>query len=104
MVLGSPGGSKIITSVLQTLIRRYDFGWSLEEAIERPRWHHQWLPDYVQLEPNALTDELCQKLEDRGHQLKVADSLFGNVTAIARENGLWVGVADGRRGGSAMGF
>ena len=104
MVLGSPGGSKIITSILLTLIRHYDYGWSLEEAIEWPRWHHQWLPDFVQLERDALTEEIRLELENRGHRLKVADSMFGNITAIARENGLWVGVADGRRGGSAQGF
>ena len=54
MIVGTPGGSTIITSVFQTILNAYEFGMEMQAAVEAPRFHHQWLPDVVVLEPNRI--------------------------------------------------
>src|SRR5690606_27476417 len=63
MVLGTPGGSTIITSVLQTILNVYEFNMSMQQAVDAPRFHHQWLPDIITMEPNKFSDDLKVKLE-----------------------------------------
>jgi gamma-glutamyltranspeptidase/glutathione hydrolase len=103
LVLGSPGGATIITSVLQVLVNVLDHGMSLEDAVAAPRIHHQWLPDVVRHEPYALPADVAQALVARGHALERTARL-GNVNAIAAgPDGMWLGVADPRRAGTAAG-
>ena len=66
MILGTPGGSTIITSVLQTILNVHEFGMDIQSAINAPRFHHQWLPDKIEFE-NGVFDELSmKKLQDKG--------------------------------------
>ena len=68
-VLGTPGGSTIITAVLQTLLNLIDFQMDVQEAVDAPRFHHQWLPDETSVESRALSPDTRRLLEDWGHHL-----------------------------------
>ena len=70
MVVGTPGGSTIITSVFQTIINVIDFDMNMQGAIDYPRFHHQWKPDLIQHEGNRFNDQLAKKLKGFGHQFK----------------------------------
>lgn len=70
LVVGAPGGSTIITAVLQTILNVVEYGMPLDEAVEAPRFHHQWLPDQIKVEPTAIDTVERQILWDMGHQLK----------------------------------
>ena len=81
MVVGSPGGSTIITSVFQMVVNVVDFQLGMQEAVDAARFHHQWLPDQISLEENAL-DSLCiRELEELGHKLVTREPI-GRVDAI----------------------
>ena len=83
MILGSPGGSTIITSVAQTILNVYEFGMDVQAAVNAPRFHHQWLPDVVSFEPNLFSKELISALEQKGYNTEVHRSLvIGAVDAI----------------------
>jgi gamma-glutamyltranspeptidase/glutathione hydrolase len=69
MVLGSPGGSRIITIVLQVLLNVIDHGMSPQEAVDAPRIHHQWLPDAIMAEPYAVSPDTRRLLEAAGYRL-----------------------------------
>ena len=101
LVLGSPGGPTIITTVFQVVSNIIDQGMTLAAAIESPRFHHQALPDVFFLEGQAVAREVATQLEARGHQLRERSGFSGDVSAIAREGEAWLGVADPRRGGGA---
>jgi len=81
MVLGSPGGSRIITIVLETLMNVVDYGMNLQEAVDAPRIHHQWLPDEISAEPYALSPDTAKVLTDMGYTLKT-QSPWGAAEAI----------------------
>ena len=102
MVVGGPGGGRIITSVLQTILNVVDFGMNIQDAIDRPRFHHQWQPDETTLEPGFSPDTIAL-LEKRGHivkSIRPASSIFGIVV-----DGGWIqGAADGRGYGKAEGY
>ena len=66
MVLGSPGGSRIITIVLQTILNVIDYGMQPQEAVDAPRLHHQWLPDTIYAEPYALSADTRTALDRHG--------------------------------------
>ncbi|MEY3369112.1 MAG: hypothetical protein RI973_2267, partial [Bacteroidota bacterium] len=70
MVLGAPGGSTIITSVLQTILNVIEFQMTADQAVSAPRFHHQWLPDVINCESNAIDTLHRSKLWQMGHQLK----------------------------------
>jgi gamma-glutamyltranspeptidase/glutathione hydrolase len=70
LVIGTPGGSKIISTVAQVLLNLIDYGMNLQQAIDQPRFHHQWLPDVISMEPNAIPQETIHQLETMGHVLK----------------------------------
>ena len=104
LVVGSPGGGRIITSVLQTIINLIDHNMSLEDAIDSPRFHHQWLPDEVQIENGMLNNEVKNFLESIGYTFK-SISDFGRVNAILiSEDGTMTGHSDRRGYGSSVGF
>lgn len=103
MVLGSPGGPRIINAVLQTIVNYVDFKMPLIDAVHRSRIHHQWLPDQIKYEASGMTSSLKTQLEHLGHVTSAIDSV-GDVQAIAREaDGSWEGVADPRAEGKAVG-
>ncbi len=103
LVLGSPGGSTIITTVAQIIMNVIDFGMNMEDAVETPRFHHQWLPDMIQFESSGFSPETIQALESRGHSIKYRDT-FGEANCIQVENGFIYGSADSRRNSSALGY
>ena len=104
MVLGSPGGSRIITSVLQVLVNVIDHGMELQEAVNAPRIHHQWLPDVLYVEARAAPEDVRAALVRRGHEVRPPKRPMGMVAAIVREDGVWLGAADPRGEGTAAGW
>jgi gamma-glutamyltranspeptidase/glutathione hydrolase len=70
MVTGSPGGRTIINTVLETIVDVVDFGMNAQEAVDAPRFHHQWLPDKIQYEKYGLSADTVAALETRGHTLQ----------------------------------
>ncbi|MFY0594407.1 gamma-glutamyltransferase [Roseivirga sp.] len=104
MVVGTPGGSTIITSVFQTIINVIDFDMTMQQAVESPRFHHQWLPDVIQLEAKALDSIKMQSLMNMGHQLRKVGTI-GRVDAVlVLANGQLEGGADPRGDDTAMGY
>ncbi|HXV75212.1 MAG TPA: gamma-glutamyltransferase [Candidatus Polarisedimenticolaceae bacterium] len=104
LVLGSPGGSTIPTTILQVLLNVIDHGMTLQEAVDAPRLHHQWQPDRIVHEPRALPPDVMVNLIARGHALVPAERPLGNVSAIGvAADGAWLGAADPRRQGAAAG-
>jgi gamma-glutamyltranspeptidase/glutathione hydrolase len=104
MLLGSPGGPAIITSVLQVLLQVTSFGLDIDKAVQAPRFHHQWLPDEILHEPGAFSDDLIQKLNSMGHQLKSVEYI-GMIDAIyIDQNGRLHGAADRRGDDHAAGW
>ena len=103
LILGSPGGSRIITSVLQALLNITIHNMSLKEAVSLPRVHSQWLPDAVYFEENSLNDDVKELLIDNGHTI-LPFSYIGNVNAILiNENG-YTGYGDPRGENTAKGY
>ena len=104
MVVGSPGGSTIITSVFQTILNVTDHNMSMQEAVSAARFHHQWLPDYISYEKNAFSDSLILVLEHMGHNFRERSSI-GRVDAILkRKDGSLEAGADPRGDDTADGF
>ena len=104
MVLGTPGGSTIITSVLQVFLNKTVFNMSIEDAVQSPRYHHQWLPDQIMHENATFDSTQIQTLRQLGHQFLIKDPI-GMVEAIyVDENGLLHGVADKRAEAHASGL
>ena len=105
MVVGTPGGSTIITSVFQTILNVIEFDMGMAEAVAAPRFHHQWLPDSLFYEDDRpLSSELRAKLKEMGHHPQIRDDI-GKVDAIlVREDGNLEGGADTRADDHAEGF
>ncbi len=104
MVVGTPGGSTIITSVFQTIINVLDFGMGMQEAVSARRFHHQWLPDMIFVETDAVSAEVKTSLESIGHKLNDRGNI-GRVDAIlALPDGTLEGGADPRGDDSAAGY
>lgn len=102
--LGSPGGPRIITAVLQTTLNLIDFKRTLPEAVEAGRIHHQWFPDQIFMEKNVFSKEVQTELKQKGHHLHIDGSMFGDIEAVGRYRNLWIGVSDKRSDGKAMGY
>jgi gamma-glutamyltranspeptidase/glutathione hydrolase len=104
MVLGTPGGATIITSVFQTIVNVLDFGMGMQESVEASRFHHQWTPDYIRIEDKAFDSKTVKKLRDMGHTVKKTGKI-GRVDAILiLKDGRMEGGADPRGDDIAMGF
>lgn len=104
MVVGSPGGSTIITSVFQTILNVIDHGMTMQEAVSAGRFHHQWLPDVIQYEPMAFDTLTIQKLAEMGHHFKKTEKI-GRVDAIlVWPDGKFEGGADPRGDDKAKGY
>jgi gamma-glutamyltranspeptidase / glutathione hydrolase len=70
LILGTPGGSRIITAVLQTILNVVDFQMNIQEAVDAPRIHHQWLPDMTKTEPYALSPDTRGIMESMGYRFE----------------------------------
>lgn len=82
MVIGSPGGSRIITITLEAIVNVIDHGMNIQEAIDAPRIHHQWLPDKVYVEPFGLSPDTEKLLAGMGYHLDLADQTWGQAAGI----------------------
>jgi gamma-glutamyltranspeptidase/glutathione hydrolase len=93
---GSPGGSRIITSVLQIIVNAIDHDMNLAQATAAPRMHHQWLPDILQLE-SGFSSDTVDLLRQRGHRIQNARSSMGSLQSVGFKGGLYRGASDTRR-------
>ncbi len=93
---GSPGGSRIISTVLQMIVNVIDHGMNIAEATAAPRIHHQWFPDVLSLEP-GISPDTVRLLRERGHDVEETRSTMGSVQAVAVRDGVFRGAADPRR-------
>ena len=97
---GSPGGSRIITTVLQMVVNMIDHDMNVAEATLAPRMHHQWYPDVLQLEEGFSPDTI-KLLRERGHELQDVRSTMGSLQSVAFKDGMFRGAADTRRPNAA---
>jgi gamma-glutamyltranspeptidase / glutathione hydrolase len=103
MVVGTPGGPKIITMVYHVISNVIDHRMPLAQAVTAPRMHHQALPDSVQVEDDGFTATTLDSLRARGHRISFRGN-WGDVEAIIRTPEGWQGVSDPRRGGGGAGY
>ncbi|MFY9561681.1 MAG: gamma-glutamyltransferase [Terriglobales bacterium] len=104
LVLGSPGGPTIITTVANILMGVVDFGLDVQEAVNAPRFHHQWLPDAIHAE-DRLSPDTMNLLRSKGHKLNVAHFWGdGECIMIDPQTGERLGASDGRNNGKAVGY
>jgi len=101
LALGSPGGPTIINTVLEVMVNFIDFHMNVQDAVNWPRFHHQWMPDDVRLE-NGYSPDTVALLEQRGYKVRRSASQ-GECAAIAFENGWLLGAPDPRTEGTAQG-
>ncbi len=104
MVLGTPGGPTIITTVAQVISNVIDHQLSLAHAVAAPRVHHQALPDVIRYENGGLEPDVVARLRSMGHTIEERSGYSGDIAAIMRSGSGWVGVADPRRGGGAAAY
>lgn len=104
MVVGTPGGSTIITSVFQTILNVLEFDQDMQQAVTSKRFHHQWLPDQVNLEKDAFDGATTEKLQQKGYKI-ITGGVGGRVDAIlVTKDGAYQGGADPRGDDTKMGW
>jgi gamma-glutamyltranspeptidase / glutathione hydrolase len=106
LLLGSPGGSTIITSVLQTILNVYEYKMGMQEAVNQPRFHHQYLPDEVMLEPGTFSKRVIENLAAKGYHINEKFApVIGKIDAImVLPDGKLEAGADPRGDDKAAGF
>jgi gamma-glutamyltranspeptidase/glutathione hydrolase len=104
--VGSPGGPTIINTVLQVVTNVIDFDMNIQQAIDAPRIHHQWLPDEITHEPLGLSADTARALEARGHRLSDRPRYMGDAQGIMIEErtGVRLGASDPRQAGEPVGY
>jgi len=104
--IGSPGGPTIINTVLQTIINIVDHDMNIQQAIDAPRVHHQWLPDEIVHEPYGLSADTQRALAARGHKLSSKPRYMGDAQGIMIEEktGMRLGASDSRNDGVPVGY
>jgi gamma-glutamyltranspeptidase/glutathione hydrolase len=106
LVIGSPGGPRIITATLLTILNVIDYGMNIQQAVDAKRFHHQWLPDVIQIEPNTFNVDTMHQLNQMGYQFSMFNP-FSAVEAIYIDptTGKIYGGSDHRRPeGAAIGY
>lgn len=105
MVLGTPGGSTIITQVFQAALNVLEHGMSMQQAVSAARFHHQWLPDKTVFEVNGFEEAVLEILRKRGYNLELQKSTMGRMDCIlVRPDGSLEGGADPRGDDTAVGY
>jgi len=104
MVLGTPGGSTIITSVFQTILNVIDYDMTMQEAVDSKKFHHQWLPDILVVEEKTLSDELISDLTNIGHKVVKRSSLGRMDCILINDDGSLDGGADKRGDNTFIGY
>ena len=105
MVIGSPGGSTIITTTLQNILNVIEFNMDIEEAVSSPRFHSQWLPDVIQIEPRSLPKDVLINLKEKGHQVvPYRWGYIGEANGILILKDGFYGGGDNRGETSAIGY
>ncbi len=105
LVLGSPGGPRIISTVANILMGVVDYGLDIQQAVNAPRFHHQWEPDQIYIEKTGISPDTLKLLEARGHKVQMNGYWSdGECIAIDLATGERLGAPDGRNGGKAVGF
>ncbi len=106
LVLGSPGGPTIITTIANVLMGVVDYGLNIEQAVNAPRFHDQWMPDQIEMEAVGFSPDTVGILEHMGHKIKMAHGYWGDAECIAvdEKTGERLGASDGRNDGKAVGF
>ena len=104
LVLGTPGGPRIITMVYHVISNVLDHRMPLPAAVSAPRLHHQALPDRIEIEPDGFPPATLDSLRALGHAIADDDGYWGDVEAIMRTSDGWQGVSDPRRGGGGAGY
>ena len=105
LVLGSPGGPRIITTVANILMGVVDYGLDIQQAVNAPRFHHQWEPDVISMERVGISPDTIKLLQARGHQVREEGYWSdGECIAVDPKTGELLGASDGRNGGKAVGF
>ena len=105
MTVGAPGGSRISTAVMQVILNVIDFGMNVQEAVDAPRFHHQWLPDKLSLE-RGISPDTVALLQSRGYDVDYSPGVvLAQVAAIVSDGGWLQGASDGRSAaGKAAGY
>ncbi len=105
LVIGSPGGPTIISTVLQVILNIVDFGFTIQEAVDAPRFHHQWLPDELRIEEKGFSADVISSLQNRGHKISLR-GFMGDAEGIMvdPEAGTLFGASDPRGDGLAVGY
>jgi len=106
LVLGSPGGPTIVTTVANVLFGVVDYGLNIQQAVNTPRFHDQWMPDQIDLEETGISPDTIGILEHMGHKVNVKRRYWGDAECIAVDpkTGELLGASDGRHGGKAVGY
>lgn len=107
LALGARGGSRITTAVVQIIMNVVDFRMNIQEAVDAPRVHHQWLPDEILYEPGALSKDVIVNLQGMGHTVRgINEHLLGRVQALMIDSstGFFYSGADPREDGVGMGY
>ena len=104
MVLGTPGGSTIITSVFQTILNVIDYNMNMQEAVDAKKFHHQWLPDAIIIEENTINNNIKNSLIEMGHNFKERSSIGRMDCILVNESGKFEGGSDKRGDNIAIGY
>ncbi len=105
LILGSPGGGRIISTVANILMGVIDYGLHIQEAVNAPRFHHQWLPDEIRMERTGFSADTIRLLEQRGHKVVFSEAWSdGECIMIDPKTGERLGASDARNEGKAVGY
>ncbi|MBC8156487.1 MAG: gamma-glutamyltransferase, partial [Bacteroidetes bacterium] len=105
MVVGTPGGSTIITSVFQTIVNVIEHGMTMQQSVNALKFHHQWLPDKTIFEKDAFSDATVEKLQSRGYLLERLTNTLGRMDCVlVRPDGTYEGASDPRADNTSLGF
>jgi gamma-glutamyltranspeptidase/glutathione hydrolase len=111
LVLGSPGGPRIITTVANVLLGIIDYGLNVQQAVNAPRFHQQWQPDWVYLERVGFSPDTLRLLHSMGHKVATEDKVYpsgmwgdAEVIEINPKSGERLGASDARNNGKALGY